>query len=350
MKYIIYSIFNQKYVNESIYSINSIIQTEDIYMKQISIIIYTNLQHELDQKLHNQNIIIEKIDEQERLKYMGENQFFFRFKIKLFQLFFEKYGNHPVLFLDTDTVIMNDLCPLFEKLESGNFIMYSKCTSIIEAVMKADTLQRKTMSQDTRSRIEFYRSILKDNHIIVNKSHYLIDKTASFYNSAVIGIGGMYSHIIEEIIDLCDYLYSKYRYCKTTGEEIAFSMVFQKYGEIFACNDTDIIYHYSEAKFCKYIVGNLLQCLQSDDHMMFKKILIDYDLECIEHYHLKLNELPVFMQYVLFCKNKAYEDLELNSLDEAYTYIDINTAYYKRNMNIKKYMKYMKIKRDYLKN
>lgn len=90
------------------------------YIKTISVItdqptMYTRLADEIE---------VISITPQELLAWQGEHQFFWRIKIKAIEMMCAMYPGEPVMYLDTDTLLFNDIASLTNTLQNNAAAMH----------------------------------------------------------------------------------------------------------------------------------------------------------------------------------------------------------------------------------
>ena len=280
MKNILYcAIGKDRLVYDTLYSIKTLFHISKI--KNIRIIVYTDrvsvFLHELKKHRFSYKypIIFEEINESSAKEWM--NDYIFKVKIYVLQLFFSKYKEN-VLFVDGDMLFLKNMFPLFELIEKKEFIMYDRFSFIWLYLM---------------GKWGDYKNVTVFNEqISINDKHY-ISTQYIYYLSGVLGINYLYADLLERILIFCDDLYdcTKYR----NSEQVAFSCVLQSANKINTAKG--IVYH-SSADIIKYLVGFVFNINLNNNMHHLKNILdlsgLNIDINFIERMNLEYDDIICF--------------------------------------------------------
>jgi hypothetical protein len=296
MNYILYNAFGeQKYISETIYSILSFFHLSNNDLNEIKIVVYTDKVDSFQDVFKGrENIILEDISKDTILNWLNGRSYMPRLKIKSLQHFFGKY-NENVLVIDSDTFFIENIDQLFEKIKQNQLIMYSKCTPVND-VLEAYKVYAEYLPKLLLAEYSLYMDV-KSNHSISdgNKS-YNVDPSFQPFNSGVLGINKSYAHLLSKILSLSDMIEKKYNYW--CAEEIAFSIILQSVQAVLVCDG--LIYHYANAKFCKYILAYFLNYFHVDDKREFTRLLKVYRLGELENFNLEYKDIPYFSHFIQF--------------------------------------------------
>lgn len=125
---------DKKYVNEVIYSVKSLLNSTTFIPDQVQIIIITDMSDLFSNVFQDyQYIKYEEVTKTIIEEWLGGSTNNFRLKIKAIEFILEKYQRNCIFF-DSDTIINKDINYLLEIVNSGKFIMHSKCVSIDKAL------------------------------------------------------------------------------------------------------------------------------------------------------------------------------------------------------------------------
>ena len=75
-------------------------------------------------KAFKSRIIIEKLTEGAIEDWMGPHRYIWRIKIKAIEHTIDKYGQTDILFLDSDTMLINNLDRIRRAADEGNFVSF----------------------------------------------------------------------------------------------------------------------------------------------------------------------------------------------------------------------------------
>ena len=128
MRYLLYcAINNPILINETIYSLLSLSKTS-ILPPDVRIIILTNLTFPVaipceDWSKLQSRIIIETISDQLIIdRWTNNGAYRFNIKIEAIRFVLDKYEG-DVLFIDSDTILIKDPTPLFDRIRYNQFVL-----------------------------------------------------------------------------------------------------------------------------------------------------------------------------------------------------------------------------------
>jgi hypothetical protein len=164
---------------------------------------------------------------QQRADWMGKTKLIHRLKIKLIQTAVELFPNANYLYVDSDTVYLQNVIPLFESLANQYVIMHQNEGNL-------------ALTQRPRNRL--FRQALKLKSLIhLNNNNNNID----MWNAGVIGFQD--PSILTPVLETSDLVYQathsagKYKTLADLSEQFAFSYYLSKYKIIPAEN---YLFHY----------------------------------------------------------------------------------------------------------
>lgn len=326
---------DRRYKIESIYSIKTLRNTFGIEDCENKIMVVTDDKSEYESIAHLPNLILVVIDSQTVKDWSLDYACYTRCKIKCLEYCFKQF-QCDLLFIDTDTLILENINYVFDNIQKGIFYMHTACTSVRKALNIIANKRFQDVNYLTLQRIHFYRYIQENHYLFRGK--YAIQDDFVPYNSGVIGIAYKNRDLLSSVLEISDLILQHFQY--QCAEEFAFSYIFQNAGCIYKLEDS--IFHYPEAKFSRYLAGELLNFFLYDDKQMAKDTFSAYGIDHIKELNLTLSDVPYFVRMLLAYSDKATEDLKLSSLEEVFTYLDKDSDYYKEHNSIKKFKGYYK--------
>lgn len=349
MTYFLYlALGDKKYVKEACYAIASLISTnQNTDMPYRIAFMVTNLQAIHPQLAQNELIDIFHISDDIMRDWIGPLGYVYRVKIMAMKMLFACHPDSNIIFIDTDTVILKDLSPLMRHVDNGGFLMYSQCQDITKAIQMTEHVEKSQISKHTYLRIQTYKKVLCLDRIGSDDQFYLKPNPLSFYNSGVIGLNHQHCHLLDDVVKLNDLMVKEFHY--GAEEEMAFSWIFQLHGPIAICDDA-FVYHYVENKKSRLVIGYYFNMLYDGDAENLQKFLDENQIPSIDIFDLKIEDLPTFIHYILSKKNTAYKELELVSILDSTTYLNTDSAFYRKIMSPATWKNYMKKETLYLKN
>ncbi len=337
MKALVYCAFgDSRYKKESLYSIKSFQQHRDATNNDCKIIVVTDDKEAYGSIAGLPTIIIEEVDARLLKEWSLDYTYYVRCKIKCLEYCFERYGC-DLLFVDTDTIVLQDISYVFDDIIEGVFYMHSSCTPINKALDAIANTRFKDVNHLTLQRIHFYSYIREKNFIFNGK--YPIDVDFVPHNSGIIGIAYKNRDILNTVLEVSDLIFQRFQY--QCAEEFALSYVLQNVGEIRLLEN--MVFHYPEAKFTRYLVGSILDFYAEGDKEEACNVLLAQGIKNIKAMNLSLDDIPYFVRMLLAYSSEATKDLKLSSLEEVFTYLDKDSDYYKEHNSVKKFKVYYKL-------
>lgn len=279
-------------------------------------------------------VVFHHISREEIEKWTDGRKNYFKAKIKVLQEFFREYSKDVVL-VDSDVLFGRNIEQAIAQIDKNTFLMDFECRSLIPA-LKAINEYCPTKRQDEKTMRMHKCYQLLETGVNIGEFCWKAEESNSLYNSGIIGISYENREITEQVLILQEYLFSRSGY--GAAEEVSFSMVFQRYGEV-RCMDKYRV-HYYECKDTYYIAGYILGMLDWEDEHYLKEMLSEYGVKEIEKYHLILEESNNFMDYLRFVKgnNSAYFGNE----EQASFYTSAATLEKWRNDNLRCFRKWIR--------
>lgn len=303
MNYFMYMEFGEKrFLSETITSITSLVQAMPDTEKYYIVVLATHpkeLKENLTVPLDH--IITHEILQNVLNEWTENETYFYQAKVKAIQYFMDLYAS-DVIFIDSDTVIYRDLLGLFDEL-SDHFIMNFQCRGVHELLEMVEGQEEALYSDEKinlryRQRIKCFSMLYEG--ISYNQYTYKATKDSKICNSGVIGIAYRHRKILNEVEKLVLYLYHHSDY--GASEEVAFSVVFQKYGTLMLCDD--MLTHYYECKETRLVAGLLMDILAADERDQLTQLIGKYGVRDISQYDIHISECSAFMDYVRIYKGK----------------------------------------------
>lgn len=173
-----------------------------------------------------------------------------RAKIKAIEDFFrDNDGN--VIYLDSDTYVLNNLFPLFQKISAGELVMHLNEGSLRQGKKdsKKDSIARKMET--------FFDNFqYNDSNSQVKK----IPAESYMWNAGVIGMNKKHQHLLSDVIYLTDILFPSHP--NHTIEQFSFSYIFQTQQPILPA--ASFILHYWKFKEYRTILDSFFQRYDKD--------------------------------------------------------------------------------------
>jgi len=339
MNYILYCAFgDQRYINEAIYSILSLFDTLKNCKSNINIVVFSDNTNSFKSVFsENHNVVFEYIPDTLLKEWLNGTGYMPRLKIKALQHFFNKYKDH-VIFIDTDTLILDNIDFLFQKINEKQIIMHSKSPAIDNVLSKCEKLDQNSLTINVRKRLKLYGDIKENGFVSDGHIKYEIPTNFSPHNSGVIGMNYGYEYLLNDVLKLSDIIYSKYNF--RCAEEFAFTSIAQRVREITLCEDT--IYHYSYAKHCRYIIAYLLKYFHYEDNKELENFLKNNDIESLDIFDLKPKDIPYFMHFAEDNFNIPGINRDQNNMPMHSIYYDENSTFFKAKNDIVRKQSFLK--------
>jgi len=174
-----------QYINEAICSIKTLFLGKN--QEHIEkIVVYTDRPDVFECQLQNCSKVQYELITPEIIKdWVGANGYIYKTKIRVIQDFFSKYDGN-VLFLDTDTIIIDNLSTVFHDINAGFYYMHAA---------------EYQLSSQLDYRL--YNFLLKD----CNEELYGISLNSYMTNSGVIGMNSSNYQILNFVLPYIDLLY-----------------------------------------------------------------------------------------------------------------------------------------------
>ena len=191
--------------------------------------------------------------------------FFPRLKIKAIEWFLKIY-NTDVLFVDSDTMFLKDVCNLFLNVAGGVRYLYeTKYVSYYDSIFGTPKFAP-------------CRPFVNQNNLILDNGRVRLEIPLDFvhYNSGAIGVRHSDLPLIKEIEKTCDAV-NKYLIENKIGEETAFGINFQKYGKVMQAYT--YLIHYCKAKIMRYMSAHYYGLLDNKARDLLKSELLKYKID-----------------------------------------------------------------------
>lgn len=285
-KYFLYLVFGEeKYQYEALYSITSLLKNGNL-SKDNGIVVITEQSEFLQTRIYSPLVTYMTVSE-EILDEWTEH-YIYAAKIQAIKLFFEKYQS-DVIYLDTDTLILDDVTSLFEELSSYYLMNY--CHHSIGEILNYKIEESSYRVTQLSQKKKIYKLLL--DGIWVEGEYVQLKSDFCQMNSGIIGIDYRNREIVDKVEKLTKYLVSKAS-CRDI-EELAFTIYFRQMGEVKEIKDP--ILHYYDFKHARLFASELLGFLEEEKETR-EKYLHDLQITDLTNYELVLGEVSMFD---LFC-------------------------------------------------
>lgn len=287
MRYLLYcAINNPILINETIYSLLSLSKTS-ILPPDVRIIILTNLTFPVaipceDWSKLQSRIIIETISDQLIIdRWTNNGAYRFNIKIEAIRFVLDKYEG-DVLFIDSDTILIKDPTPLFDRIRYNQFVLlyrYQPFRVLIKMPLYHDAVHKLVISRN-RLRIRTYR--------------YAIQLNYYHYNSGLIGISYKNKELLADVLTLSNCAFNELNLI--VAEEFAFSCIFQKYGDVYSCDQ--YAFHYLYAKWARFLIARYFGYFQADDLKEYKPFFSRHGVDIENIPASDFDRLPYLIHFV----------------------------------------------------
>jgi hypothetical protein len=284
-QYIVYQAYGKRDIlNEVLVSISSLFKCTSIDTRP-QIVIFTDSVSYLSSFLP---LEIQLIDTpiHKWQEWKGRHDFVHRAKIEMLRHFSDLFQG-GVLYCDTDTYFIVDPKKLFDKISKGDLIMH-----LDEGSMK------NSQNLVFRKLEKFLRKYQYQGKSIPAETH--------MWNAGVLGFSTNDKHILDQVLDLSDDLYTKFQ--KHVMEQLAFSVCFQQKTR-HECQD--VIFHYWDFKEYRQLLD---QFFQKNEGQKFESWTQEIEIyNPIKMYDSKLEFLkkPYLLRKILKFVGKGYQVISL---------------------------------------
>jgi hypothetical protein len=321
-------------VGQTVYMINTVMHFQP---RHIRFIILTDMKENVEKIIfihcakYIDQIEIYGISTNETQEWISDNGYIYRVKIKAVQWFYQRYKEN-VVFMDSDIFAVKDITPLFDKIEKGKFLMYSKGTIPLS----------KAIFQSEPNSLESLQDYIKGEHFCVydGAQEYLVPCKYNHGNSGVIGMSYKDEALLEKVLLYCDLIYKITKVPVT--EELAYALVFQEQGTLELAQF--FVFHYCRRpKNAKYFLANVLGIFVNNDYEEFIELLgkLKLDKEFIDSLEMDLETLPYFVVFIdEYCGYKISDEPYSAGEDVYLRHIKEDKKRY--NMYLYKTMKFLK--------
>lgn len=189
-------------------------------------------------------------------EWQGRFAYPHRLKIELIRYVFNKF-ERSLLYIDSDTIWLNDPTRICNLLDNGCLVMYEKEQMLSESFFP-----------------EYLRVMKKKDLLEKGGFVYREPEELWIYNTGVIGLPKEFnSEILDQILYFCDFLSMNVSSRTEWVEQLAFSYILERVGRIETC-EKDIFHYWSDSfEFCRqikaYSNSMLLQLCQDKEQINF---------------------------------------------------------------------------------
>ena len=242
MNFLLYQAYGKPEIAfEALYSILSYLKVSEGLPadEQAQIVVYTDQQALFETYLNQvpKPIRYEPMPAELITEWRGEINFVHRVKIKRLQDFFSReLGN--VLYVDTDTVFLSDVSPVFQKIGRGELYMH----------IQEGTLQ----SRQNRIFDKIYRFLQPlDFAFRVDGQRIEVPAKTEMWNAGVLGINDRHKNLLQRVLHFTDAVYPQLP--MHIIEQLGFSLYFTQNRTVLPAYN--YIYHYWNFKEFRGVLG-----------------------------------------------------------------------------------------------
>lgn len=288
--YFIYlALGDEKYKKEAIYSVISLYRA---CKKEYRIVIYTDDVEYLSKYLGKEGALLDYIDFIEIghdlfQKWTRDGKFMIGAKVSAIKHFCDNY-NGKLIFLDTDTVILDDITKYFEQLEDVYLLNFER-----------NNVEESLKHVNDFSTPAYLTTIKLLEGFMYGHNSVKVDNVWSPYNSGIIGMKTD-PILLQSVADCTETIFKIAEY--STSEELAFSYLLQATGKVHELKNEVI--HYFVKKETRLIVGHCLGVLLDEDQKLLQEKLKEANIDSIEKYQVILSQSEMFLNYLDYFKLK----------------------------------------------
>jgi hypothetical protein len=225
---VLYQAYGKRYINQTIFSIISLINVYKRQLDGLEILIYTDHPEDFIDLNKVYNIKAVFISEQQRKTWAGDGNFILRSKIIVPLEILKTDSSINILQVDSDTFFKKKLDKLFYKIRNDKLVMHLREQRIAY-------IRKKWHPSFYPPNVE--RKIENDLHIKLNDQTYM-------WNSGVIGMSNKNQNLLQSILELNDELYQKYP--NWLIEQLSYTTVFSATKKLI--DSKEYIFHYYHYK------------------------------------------------------------------------------------------------------
>ncbi|MEQ6122336.1 hypothetical protein [Reichenbachiella sp. MALMAid0571] len=158
------------------------------------------------------------IDDEQIQSWTGEQDFFWRVKIKALQFIVEKFNNAPILYLDSDTFLIGDLKKIKLELQNGNNLMHLNEGKLSKSQKKTEQRTWKKLKGTSHEGIT-------------------IDSEKAMWNAGVVGISERVKETLDLALSLCDSMLKTNPKHPSLLEQFSFSISLGEHATLLPIED-----------------------------------------------------------------------------------------------------------------
>jgi hypothetical protein len=157
--------------------------------------------------------------------------------------------------------------------------------------------------------------------LLYENEKYDINITDPLYNSGVLGIPRAFAGCFDEVLKLSDLICRKSGYW--CAEEMAFSIVLNRLGDIEVCDES--VYHYYNSKIGRFILSEHFNYLHESDIVEYAEWLKEAHLKKFCELDADFERIPYLMHFVSqYLPSTVALIIDKDSFSDAYTDIKSN--------------------------
>lgn len=266
---ILYVAWGEFYVKQAIVSLASIFLIYHKRKPSFRIVVLTDIPCSFDWLLPYLPLEIRLLSPNDVKTMSGSINFILRVKIAAMQIIEEQTRGH-VLFIDTDTIIRQNLEKIFRGMECGTCYLHKREWPL--------RVGRKLHPELCPQDIEFGLS---------SATQVEITGETIMWNSGVVGIPHGNKQLLADALELCDKYYRILPGWHV--EQFSLSILLQRTGRLLGCNS--VIFHYWHNKALAQKMITSVEMLLSNHHVMpvasLRKKINAFQAEAIVRYYLQ---------------------------------------------------------------
>jgi hypothetical protein len=205
---ILYQAYGKRYINQTIFSIITLINIYEKKLLDFKILVYTDQPEAFNDLSKAYNVQAIFIPESKREEWAGKEKFILRSKILAPLELLGSNSNLNVLQVDSDTFFTRKVGKLFSMIETGKLVMHLKEQSIAYIRKKWHP--------------SFYPPNVDQK--LTDGLHLTLNDETFMWNSGVIGISNKNKQLLQHVLNLTDSLYDQYP--NWLIEQLAYTTVF----------------------------------------------------------------------------------------------------------------------------
>ena len=223
-----------------------------------------------------QQFAIKETSQAQIKEWQGETGFTARVKMEIIAEVF-KHVEGNLIFLDSSTYIKTPLEKLFEKIESGSFLLHSFVAN---------------MNSSSNVELNKLHKFLSASSIRQNGND-LLTNDVKIWSAKVVGLNSQ-SKIIDDVLELTDVVHNQFP--KPIVESFAYSYCFQKAGEVNTCDNA--IFHYGKFEEFTQLLNRFFKKNEEESIPNLVKLVRHLDAATFQKQKAAYEALPFYKKWL----------------------------------------------------